>query len=366
MDMRERAAVNRRMMVGAVGALVIILLLWVGYQTYKRPGSLGERSGGESLAASQWAPANVRPATLFECYEHARENVPPRNDTGVRQRGWQAPPMPLETIRAAVNEKSNADEGELLEWMEKWDANYRGGRPRDPAEQMSLRAILERTRLPFEVLFKLGSAMGFLEHENVAAVFYRAALRRAEEEYKNISPLDPQAGMLRSALPQMGMFWTVSDYPALEQRFALEMRLYPPLSQEGRKCAHSCAEAMYYQGKSKEAAELIATVMQRHEQAADLNQSDREEMGWIEGIFYSGNQRYKEAILGLIIACSAGGTRALNASQMLGMCIARLPAAEMDEQMKEIEKSKLSVEQKMSVRRTVTMTQDRMKGMQTR
>ena len=31
---------------------------------------------------------------------------------------------------------------------------------------------------------------------------------------------------------------------------------------------------MYYQGKSKEAAELIATVMQRHEQAADLLLAD--------------------------------------------------------------------------------------------
>jgi len=363
--MRERA-VNKRMMLGAVGALVIVLLAWVGYLIYKRPGNPGERSGGGSAAASQWAAANVRPATLFECYEHARENVPPRNDTGVRQRNWQAPPMPLEVIRAAVNDKSSAEERELLGWMEKWDANYRAGRPIDPAWQMSLRAILERTRLPFEVLFKLGSAMGFLEHENVAAIFYRAALRTAQEEYKNISPLDPRAGMLRAALPQMGMLWTIGDYPALEQRFALEMRLYAPLSQEGRKCAHSCAEAMYYQGKSKEAAELIATVMQRHEQAADLNQSDREEMGWIEGIFYSGNQRYKEAIPGLIIACSSGGNRALNASQMLGMCIARLPAAEIDEQMKEVEKSKLTAEQKLSVRRTVTMTQDRLNARQVR
>ena len=143
--MRERAAVNRRMMVGVAGAILTALLLWVGFHIYKRPGGLTDRGSG-GTALPEWAAANVRPATLFECYEHARENVPPRNDTGIRQRGWTAPPMPVELVRGAVNEKSAAEERELLGWIEKWDANYRAGRAGfDPVSRNALEGILERT-----------------------------------------------------------------------------------------------------------------------------------------------------------------------------------------------------------------------------
>src|SRR5213075_1485046 len=118
--MQQREADHRRILVlalGVVGVGIVALLLWVWNRPDKNPLMPKDQS---REAAGEWKTASVRPATLFECYEHARENVPPRNDTGTRQRSWQAPPMPLETIRAAVNEKSAAGDRELLKWVENW------------------------------------------------------------------------------------------------------------------------------------------------------------------------------------------------------------------------------------------------------
>src|SRR6185436_15292445 len=241
--MADRAAIRRRI-VASIIALVLIVLglaLWRWHSLKKSTQSpqIAEDPSIDSSLAAGRAPANIRSAVLYDCYENARENVPPRNDTSAREKNWRPPPMPLETARAAIADKNGPD-GALLTWLENWDTNYRAGKP--ILDQSRLVSILNETHLGFEPLFNIGAAMGFLESHPVAAIFHRAALRRATEEYKNLSPLHPAAPMLRVALPQMGMYWNSNDYDLIEQRFKLEMQLYPPLSQESRKCAHSCAE----------------------------------------------------------------------------------------------------------------------------
>src|SRR6266550_965101 len=315
--MSNRAFASRPIVATLCALLLIGLAFWAWHSFHKPPASpsiSGNISTDSTLAAGR-APASIRSAVLYNCYEHARENVPPRNDTSARANNWRTPPMPLETARAAITDKTGPD-GALLEWIENWDKSYRAGV--STRNTPLLNSLLDHTKLGFEPLFNIGAAMGFLEDPSVAAIFHRAALRRAAEEYKNLSPLHPAAPLLRIALPQMGMYWNSSDYQLLEQRFKLEMQLYPPLSQESRKCAHSCAEAMYYQGKRAEAADLIAIKSQRDEQAGDMSASDKQEMGWIVGIFY-GEDRVKEAIAGLAIAAQSGGDRADNAVQYMAM-----------------------------------------------
>ena len=101
--------------------------------------------------------------------------------------------------------------------------------------------------------------------------------------------------MLRAALPQMGMHWYMSgDYArwnSLQNRDAA----YPPLSRKA-PCAFPARGTMYYQGKRTEAADLIALKSQRDEQAGDMTASDKQEMGWIVGIFYGDDRA--EAIAG--------------------------------------------------------------------
>src|SRR2546429_921246 len=130
------------------------------------------------------------------------------------------------------------------------------------------------------------------------------------------------------------------------------MQLYPPLSQEGRKCAHSGAEAMFYQGHSREAADLMVTKVQRDEQAGDLTTSDKQEMGWIVGIFY-GPDRNKEAIAGLAVAAQSGGGRAMSAVQVMAQKISQLPPDQMEQQLAALEKYRLSPEQTQMVRMRV-------------
>jgi hypothetical protein len=347
--MSDRASTRRRVLASVVLLILIALPVWKFWHSRNKPTPApqsAQNSNIDPTLAAGRAPAGIRSAVLYDSYDHARENVPPRNDTSARADAWQPPPMPLATARATITDKTGPD-GALLAWMEDWDRSYRAGV--STRNTPLLTSLLDRTKLGFEPLFNLGAAMGFLEEPSVATVFHRAALRRTNEEYKNLSPLHPAAPLLRVALPQMGMYWNSGDYPLLEERFKIEMQLYPPLSQESRKCAHSCAEAMYYQGKQKEAADLIATKVQRDEQAGDLSASDKQEMGWIVGIMYR-EDRLKESIAGLTLAAQSGGGRAMQAIQAIQMKILNLPPDQMEQQLVDLEKSRLSAEQMQMVR----------------
>src|SRR5947209_11685355 len=182
--MSNRASATRPIVAAVCALLLIVLLLWTWHSFYKpshAPDISREVPTNSALAAGR-APANIRSAVLYDCYEHARENVPPRNDTSARANNWRPPPMPLETARAAISDKKGAD-GALIEWLENWDTSYRAGKP--ILNQAKLISLLDRTRLGFEPLFNIGAAMGFLESKSIAAIFHRAALRRAAEDYKD-------------------------------------------------------------------------------------------------------------------------------------------------------------------------------------
>lgn len=323
---QQKATKGNRLLAGVIAAsLVIGLLIWVATSAL-RSGKPKTKADAETTPAHGLAkrpPADVRVAVLFQGYDHYRENVPPRNDTSARQRDWEPPPPPLEVIRAALSPAGKApSEPELLKWFETWDAGFRAGKALSPVELERLRQLLEKSSLTFEPIFKVGAAFQYLEGDQAAAVVHRTALGKAERDYKNLGPDHPTAGMLRVALPQMGFLWRANDHATLERRFALESLVYPPLSQESRKCSHSRAEAQFYQGKYKEAADNIHEVLSRDQQAGDMTESDTYEMGWVAGLFYHAAGRYAEAAPQLAIAASPGKYHSQGALTMLIDCLA--------------------------------------------
>src|SRR2546423_715171 len=110
--MSNRASGNSQIIAHIVIGFVVTAMLAWAWHSFIRPTHPSNVSGGLTVAsdlAAGRAPASIRSAVLYDCYEHARENVPPRNDTSVRANNWRPPPMPLETARAAITDKTVAD-----------------------------------------------------------------------------------------------------------------------------------------------------------------------------------------------------------------------------------------------------------------
>src|SRR3954471_18353952 len=144
--MSNRASASRPIIAAVVALLLIALCFWAWHSFIKPLPS--PRTSGDvviiSPLASGRAPANIRSAVLYNCYEHARENVPPRNDTSARANNWRPPPMPLETARAAITDKIGPD-GALLAWIENWERSYRAGV--STRNTPLLNSLLEQTKL---------------------------------------------------------------------------------------------------------------------------------------------------------------------------------------------------------------------------
>src|SRR5258706_15542710 len=69
-------------------------------------------------------------ALLFDCYENALENVPPRTDTSKRQWSWEAPPLPMDVARAELTKTGGTEnDRKVLAWLEDWEE---GGRKEYP------------------------------------------------------------------------------------------------------------------------------------------------------------------------------------------------------------------------------------------
>jgi hypothetical protein len=238
---------------------------------------------------------------LCDYYEHMMEHAPPRQPGGSmqrRERRYVTPQDPFDTLRSSLA----STDLNRSQWASQLDEVERSiithGRI-DAATSETLGAWVAHSPVRAMPLLEAGRAMDFLAGDAVAAMFYRAALCKARDEFHDARPGAPGSSELLIALDQTKALWTLSDWQALEQRFALAAQLYPPLSVEARRSAYLHAEAIFRQGRWEEAADLIVRVQQCHEQVGDLDVAERgdvDEMNWVLGAFLAKAGRYSHAV----------------------------------------------------------------------
>lgn len=235
-------------------------------------------------------PVDLKVALLFDCYEHALENVPPRWDTSSRQRNWKAPPPPVELLREAcgmgilpMNHGQDA-RATLRAWIEDWDARLKRGILTTQTELSELEGLLRETALPFDTLFKVGLAASFVDNDAHAACWFRAAIHSAEAQETTVVPV-----LLLGDLAQMGALWRIRDYVALDRRFSLEQKLCVTTSEpDSLRAAFLHAEMLYYQDRIADAAQTMARVKNQFQSASiriRLDPVDTQELNWVLGMF---------------------------------------------------------------------------------
>lgn len=181
--------------------------------------------------------------------------------------------------------------------------------PIPEALPQTLEQSARQSSLDASILMDSGRSFEFLVGDEVAAAFFRAAFFRAQNEYAATAPGDPKALPLLRELDQTAALWRLKDYPGLEMRFRLARRLYPPLSVESRRAGCLLVDALYYQERFDEAADLILQVQKEHQEAGDLGaleRSDLYEMEYMQGYVLRAAGRFAEAIPHLQRVCRSG------------------------------------------------------------
>ena len=258
------------------------------------------------------APVELPVAQLVDYYEHGIEHAPPRDPSGVMQRReahYTAPPAdPFTLIRSKL--MPGAGDAALRDWLDRWEAGWTKGERTDPLHRHDLQDLLPKTTLDAITLLEVGRSVNFLDGDEHAAYWYRAGIDRAVAAYANASPTDPSVKPLLALLDQTKALWRRQDHATLERRFALAMRLNPPLSPEARRAGYLNAEAVFAQGYWDRAADLMLGVQARHERAGDLGAAEKgdvHEMAWVLGLMCDQAGRHADAIRHLDLCLHVGG-----------------------------------------------------------
>jgi hypothetical protein len=197
-----------------------------------------------------------------------------------------------------------------------------------PAERQPLESLLPACSLSAENLLDIGRAFAFLEGDQLAVCWYEAGIAKAEIQYRNTKPGEASAQTLLHLLDQTKALWRLKDYAAMEKRFALAMRLNPPLSVEARRAGYLHAEMLYYQRAFKVAAASILAVQAQHDAVGDLgalDRSDINEMHWVQGLMLCHANRYTDALPHLeSVAEQRNGEHAKSAAALRISCLAQM------------------------------------------
>jgi len=293
------------------------------------PGSRAEVVSGSELSGIPGIQAaEVAPALLADFYEHDNEHVPPRQPGGVmqrRERFYTPPhdPFFLLTSKLGQSPADAALQKQLTTLQGLWEKSAQI--PGDARAE--LEALLGQSSLKAEPLIEAGRSFAFLSGDELAALFYRAGLERAQQQYHRARAGDPATLPLLRQLDQTKALQRLRDYRALEKRFALEMALYPPLSVEARRAGCLYAEALMKQSRAVEAAEAIVGVFEQDKAAGDLglkDPSDLGEMDWRAGTYLARCGRCQDAIPYLQDLLKTNDNRKQKGVQLWIACLHRL------------------------------------------
>lgn len=292
-------------LVGGVIALCLIAYVVSTVRNFGRasvPGNaMSSRGTAQSKEPAGLRRVELRPALLCDYYEHGVEHAPPRDPSGVMQKrelNYRAPADPFRLLRSTLLTDSLADTA-LRATMEAWEAGWRRGASTNHAVVAAAAGRAAESSAGALTVLEVGRAFAFLDGDATAVPFIRSALAKAESEFKDSRPGDVQSLALLHRLDELKALWRLEDYAGLEKRFALAMKLHPPLSQPARRARHMFAEMLYYQHRYVEAADEIMHLQREHDQVGDLGSadpSDLPEMNWVRGLLLHAAARYSDAI----------------------------------------------------------------------
>jgi len=299
-----------------IAALAVLALLPLGpewFWSHRRTGGLPGHSAVFCPTDSKRLPRDVtllkegtflavqvQSSLLRDYFEHSLEHAPPRDPSGVMQRReneYRAPPDPIDLITSRLT--TNPQDFASIHALADWQAAWLQGRTTDAATIDRLERLFERSSLNSMELMEAARAFDWLAGDELAAAFWRAALKKSTREYAATAPGDPASLPLLHTLDQSKALWRLKDYAALEARFRLARRLYPTFSIESRRAGYLCADALFYQRRYDEAADLILDVEAEHERVGDLgalDRSDIDEMNYMQGYLLFSAGRFDQAI----------------------------------------------------------------------
>jgi tetratricopeptide (TPR) repeat protein len=327
---RNRLFKKDRWAAGA-GLVALVVAAALCYRSLNRGGRDGSLDLSRARAVSglpDLRPADVPLALLGDFYEHLAEHCPPRDPTHplqLRERFYRPPADPFDAMISLLG--GNQPDRTLKEELDTLERQWARGEVPSPTRLRELETLAAGSSLRAEVLLDAGRSLDFLMDDQAAAVFFRAGLTKAKQQYEHTPPGDPSALPLLYQLDQTKALWRLQDNTALAQRFELAARLYPGLSVEARRSQYLYANSLFNLGKSQEAADTILRLWRQHEKAGDLgtiDPSDRAEMDWVSGLYLSSARRYEMAIPYLKRFLQSNDNRKPMAARYLSICLRHL------------------------------------------
>jgi hypothetical protein len=287
----------RKVTTKALAAVFIAALAWGGWLSLRpapdrRVVIVPELNKPVIFGDLKLKPVDMPVALLFDCYENALENVPPRTDTSKRQWSWEAPPLPMDVARAELT-KPGATESDkkVLAWLEDWEFGWKKDYPTTIDQVWRLEPNIKGTSLSFESLFQIGLAMSFLDGDECASLWMKCAISILKTELADIRYGSNRATRSLDSLAQTRSLWQVQDMETLAMRFACERRICQPKSAQSRRAGVLLAERLYHAGAGETLRRFTENLEREQDEAGDLSSEDKVEMHWLLGLFkaYSGD-----------------------------------------------------------------------------
>jgi hypothetical protein len=284
-----RKTFARAMPVGVLAALLAgaVWVFWPAGERRRVVVSQSDRPRPVMSDGLALKPVDLPVALLFDCYENALENVPPRTDTSKRQWSWEAPPLPMDVARRELG-KPGASENDrkVLAWLEGWEEGWKKDYPTTTDQLWRLEPLLKESKLSFEPLFEIGLAMSFVDGDEQAANWMARAIRRIPQSVESSQDLLDKLAQSRS-------LWLTRDYNSLRFRFEIERRLEPVGSVGWRKSVFLLAESEFYLGDVERAKAFADQARVTGGRAGDFEHDDLLELDWLESLLCYRSSDYR-------------------------------------------------------------------------
>jgi hypothetical protein len=289
------ARMRRRVAIPLALSLILIVVVFaaLAYQILTSDDARSSSSfvGRQELASisagKKSLSADVPIALLGDYFEHGLEHAPPRDPCGVMQKRegyYQTPQDPVSFLGGKLTGTSS--DRKLSRLLGAWSDRFVQGQVSTKSQIELLEQAAGDSSINANSLLQAAQAFQFLEGDAMAVAFIRAGLTKAERQFATTRSGDQRALPLLHQLDQTKVLWKQRDYVALERRFRLARRLYPPLSIESRRAGYVLADALFYQHRFSEAEAMVMAVMAEHRRVGDLGLLDPGD--WYEMMYQVG------------------------------------------------------------------------------